>query len=136
MALPSLSYNAKGIICYRKVRIYLSKNKIICKQGYRLTAALPIYVLILPKVIKRTNNINQLLFAYMQVTLRGFNIKMPQQIFDISYISSFVKQVGGKTMPQAMNANIFFYSGFIFCIGKYLLHGSGRVGCHRLLRFK
>jgi len=30
-ALPSLSHSGKGINSFRNLRIYLSKNKIICK---------------------------------------------------------------------------------------------------------
>ena len=43
----------------------------------------------------------------MEVTLRGLDIEMAQQVLDITDIRSLIKQMGGKTMLQTVRQRIF-----------------------------
>ena len=54
-------------------------------------SVLPFYSLILPKVIKWTNYIDQFLFANVQIPFGGFYIEMAQEILDVFYVGSFVQ---------------------------------------------
>ena len=47
---------------------------------------------------------------------------MPQQVFYIGYIYSFFEQMGGKTMPKAMYATVFYNACLFFGIAEYLLY--------------
>jgi hypothetical protein len=72
----------------------------------------------------------------MQVPFSRLNIKMPEQVFYIPDVGSFIRQVGGKTVPQAMNANLLADTRFIFCLAKNLLNSTGWIGRMRLFRLK
>ena len=72
----------------------------------------------------------------MKVSLRGLYAEMAQEIFYVFYIGSFIQQVRGKTMPQAMYAHLFFDARLPFGIGENLLYGPGRIGPPMQHRFK
>ena len=52
----------------------------------------------------------------MQVSFGGSDIEMPQQFFNVFYISSLIKHVRCKTMPQTVYTYLF-YPGVAFGMG-------------------
>jgi hypothetical protein len=87
---------------------------------------LPINLLLFPQVVQGTCDVHQLVFAHMQVALRGLYVEVAKQLFDVLDVCAFIQQVCGKAVAQAVYA--YFLADASFVLGLVNTCCTVRVG--------
>ncbi len=67
-------------------------------------------------MVKRTNDLSELLVLDVSVSRGGSNVGVTEQLLDGYKIIALLQQVGGKTVAQGMNRGGFGYAGFFFAV--------------------